>query len=148
LRVTGSCASNNKDLAVFNGQQFTVLESRPTPLGPTLKLTDDDGHERTIPTFQDGFMGLDLEKQAKGSGAGFKGPRMLATFGQAITCHKSQGSEWESVYVVNELPTLMWAEEKRNGVRAAEAYGRQWLYTAVTRASDRVTITAPPRGNR
>jgi exodeoxyribonuclease-5 len=142
------CLSNNKDLAVFNGQQFTVKASKPTPLGPTLTLVDDDGHERTIPTFADGFMGLDLEKQAKGSGAGYKGPRMLATFGQAITCHKSQGSEWDSVYVVNELPSMMWMEEKRSGAKAAEAQGRRWLYTAVTRAANKVTVTAPPRGNR
>jgi exodeoxyribonuclease-5 len=142
------CLSNNKDLAVFNGQQFTVLAAKPTPLGPTLTLMDDDGHERTIPTFADGFMGLELEKQAKGSGAGFRGGRMLATFGQAITCHKSQGSEWDSVYVVNELPAMMWMTERKDGFKAAEAQGRRWLYTAVTRAANKVTITAPPRGNR
>jgi exodeoxyribonuclease V len=142
------CLSNNKDLAVFNGQQFTVLDSKPTPLGPTLTLADDAGHERTIPTFQDGFMGLDLEKQAKGSGAGYKGGRMLATFGQAITCHKAQGSEWKSVYVVNELPSMMWMEEKQKGAKAAEAQGRRWLYTAVTRASEKVTISAPSNRGR
>lgn len=140
------CLSNNRDLAVFNGQQFTVLDSRETPMGPTLTLQDDEGHTRTIPTFSDGFMGLDLEKQAKGSGAGVRGPRMLATFGQAITCHKSQGSEWPSVYVVNEIPNMLAMTSRHEGPAKAEAQARAWLYTAVTRASERVTITTPNRG--
>jgi exodeoxyribonuclease-5 len=140
------CLTNNKDLAVFNGAQFTVLAATPTPLGPTLRLLDDDGHERTIPTFGDGFQGMDQERQAKGSGAGIRGGRMLATFSQAITCHKSQGSEWGSVYVVNELPSMMGMTSRKEGPRAAEAQGRQWLYTAVTRAADRVTITTPSKG--
>lgn len=142
------CLTNNKDLGVFNGAQFTVLAATPTPLGPTLKVMDDDGHERTIPTFTDGFQGMDLEKQAKGSGAGVRGGRMLATFAQAITCHKSQGSEWQSVYVVNELPNMMSMVTRKDGIRAAEAQARQWLYTAVTRASEQVTITAPARSSR
>lgn len=140
------CLSNNKDLAVFNGAQFTVLAAKDTAMGPTLMLQDDDGHERTIPTYTDGFQGMDLEKQAKGSGAGIRGGRMLATFSQAITCHKSQGSEWESVYVVNELPNMMSMTARREGQKEAEGQARRWLYTAVTRASDRVTITSPARG--
>jgi exodeoxyribonuclease-5 len=142
------CLTNNKDLAVFNGAQFTVLAATPTPLGPTLRLLDDDGHERTIPTFADGFQGMDLERQAKGSGAGIRGGRMLATFSQAITCHKSQGSEWPTVYVVNELPNMMSMVTRKDGIKAAEAQARQWLYTAVTRASEGVTITSPARSSR
>lgn len=140
------CLRNNRDLSVFNGQQFTVLDTREAVLGPTLTLQDDDGHTRQIPVFADGFQGLDLEKQASGSGTGVKGGRMLATFGQVITCHKSQGSEWGHVYVVNELPNMMAMTTRHKGEREAEAQARQWLYTAVTRASDRVTITTPNRG--
>lgn len=140
------CLTNNKDLAVFNGAMFTVLEARPTALGPTVRVMDDDGHERIIPTFQGGFQGLDTERQTKGSGSGIRGGRMLATFAQAITCHKSQGSEWGSVYVVNELPALMSMTARKSGDRAAEAQGRQWLYTAVTRASECVTVTRPSKG--
>lgn len=139
------CLTNNRDLGVFNGQQFTVLDAKDTPMGPTLTVRDDDGHTRSIPTFADGFQGMDLERQAKGSGAGIRGGRMLATFGQAITCHKSQGSEWDSVYVVNEIPNMMAMTTRKEGAAAAEAQARRWLYTAVTRAADRVTITTPNR---
>lgn len=140
------CLSNNRDLAVFNGQQFTVLESQETPLGPTLTLQDDSGHTRVIPTFSEGFAGLEMERKAKSAAAGIRGPRMFATFGQVITCHKSQGSEWGSVYVADETDTMIWVTTKNEGAKAAEAQARQWLYTAVTRASDRVTIAVPPRG--
>lgn len=137
------CLTNNKDLAVFNGQQFQVLDVTPATLGPTLTVRTEEGQERQLPTYADAFMGQTMQEQAKNSGAGIRGGRMLATFAQAITCHKAQGSEWGSVYVVNELPAMMGMTAKREGQAAAAAQGRRWLYTAITRASDRVTVTAP-----
>jgi exodeoxyribonuclease-5 len=51
-------------------------------------------------------------------------------FGYCLTVHKAQGSEWNEVLVINE----------------AEVFGenaRQWLYTAITRAKNRLTIINP-----
>lgn len=48
-------------------------------------------------------------------------------FGYAITCHKSQGSQWDSVLVYNE-----------NYCFRDSAI--QWLYTAVTRAAESLTL--------
>jgi exodeoxyribonuclease-5 len=48
-------------------------------------------------------------------------------FGDAVTCHKSQGSEWESVVVFDE------SESFREDAQ-------RWLYTAVTRAAERLTV--------
>ena len=48
-------------------------------------------------------------------------------FGYALTVHKAQGSEWARVLLINE-----------SGVFRDQA--RRWLYTGVTRASDRLTI--------
>jgi exodeoxyribonuclease-5 len=48
-------------------------------------------------------------------------------FGYALTCHKSQGSEWRSVLIIDESSVF---EENRY----------RWLYTALTRASERVTL--------
>lgn len=139
------CLANNKDLGVFNGQQFDVLETFPGALGPTLVLRDDEGHERHIAVFADGFAGQEIQEQAKKSGAGWKGHRMLATFANAITVHKAQGSEWGHVYVVNETPAMMSMAARRTGQADAIEQARKWLYTAVSRASDRVTVT---RGTR
>jgi exodeoxyribonuclease-5 len=136
------CLTNNKDLAVFNGQQFEVRGiPRTDALGPTLEVADlDTGTVRELPVFSEGFEGLDMEKMAKGSGAGIRGGRMLATFSQAITVHKAQGSEWPSVYVADETPAMISMTARREGQQQAVAQGRQWLYTAATRASERVTI--------
>lgn len=52
----------------------------------------------------------------------------IVTFAYAITCHKSQGSQWDSVYV---------AEANSMGERREQA---RWLYTAVTRAAKKLVI--------
>jgi exodeoxyribonuclease-5 len=140
------CLTNNKDLAVFNGEQFEVKAVTEGTLGPTLTVETETGLTRNIAAFADGFQGQELQVQAKNSGQGMRGLRMLATFAQAITVHKAQGSEWDSVYVVNETPGLISMAAKRKGSQEGIAQGRQWLYTAVTRAKERVTITAPSQG--
>ena len=48
-------------------------------------------------------------------------------FGNAITCHLSQGSQYETVLVYVENPTN-------------SLYFRQWLYTAITRARKRLIL--------
>lgn len=54
-------------------------------------------------------------------------------FGYALTCHKAQGSEWEHVFV--SCPTTQ-------NPLSADAF--RWLYTAMTRTSDRVYLINPP----
>ena len=48
------------------------------------------------------------------------------TYAYAITCHKSQGSEWEKVALIEESFPFSKEEHAR------------WLYTAVTRATDKL----------
>lgn len=52
-------------------------------------------------------------------------PHLHANFGYALTCHKSQGSEWKQVLVLIETST-----------RPTTIEGRRWLYTAITRAKE------------
>lgn len=54
-----------------------------------------------------------------------------ATFGYAITCHKAQGSQWDSVLVVDDR-LFAWDKAMR----------KRWLYTAITRAAEKLTIVA------
>lgn len=49
------------------------------------------------------------------------------TFGWALTCHKAQGSQWDSVFVCDE--SFVFREDCH-----------KWLYTAITRAAERVTV--------
>ena len=60
---------------------------------------------------------------------GFSKEEAIATHGYAITAHKSQGSEWDKVYVDYDM-----SGERGNDPR--------WLYTAVTRAKNKAIIHA------
>jgi Mesyanzhinovviridae Dda-like helicase len=143
------CLTNNKDLGVFNGEQFEVLEVLGTldsEGGPHLRVRTETGQERDLKTFSDGFQGREMQDQAKNTQQGQKGLRMLATFAQAITVHKAQGSEWDSVYLVNETPGMIAMTAKRKGNQEAHRQARQWLYTGATRAKERLTITRPSPG--
>lgn len=55
---------------------------------------------------------------------------LRCVYGYAITCHKSQGGEWPKVYL--DIPRFFSHEPKR------ETY--QWLYTAMTRASETLYV--------
>ena len=53
---------------------------------------------------------------------------LRCSFGYAITCHKSQGGEWKDVYV--HVP--------RNIMLNPTKGTYQWIYTAMTRAVDKL----------
>jgi exodeoxyribonuclease-5 len=138
------CLTNNKTLGVFNGEQFDVLAAdRYLNDDWDLLLRDDEGRERHIFALDIGF--TQAGQASVKSYLGGRGPVMYATFSQAITVHKAQGSQWDSVYVVNEAPALRDLEASRKGREAGITAGRRLLYTAATRAAERVTITLPRR---
>jgi hypothetical protein len=58
---------------------------------------------------------------------------LKAKFGYAITCHKSQGSEWKNVFV----------KCKSNKNTNSVDYFK-WLYTAITRASENLFVLDEP----
>jgi exodeoxyribonuclease V len=146
--------ANSRDAGVFNGQQFTVLgaeldkDSKEKNQRYMLAVRDDSGEERELRAWADGFVNFNGEKDVAFSGRGLT---VAATFAHAITTHKSQGSGWRNVLVVDEASVFSWMETKKlagkvSGARLAEAAhiaARRWLYTAVTRASERVSIVAP-----
>lgn len=142
------CLTNNRDLGIYNGQQFEVLDSQASTLGPSLTVRDDEGIERVILAFGQGFEGQAAQDEAKRAYLGGKGNRGLFTFAQAITVHKAQGSEWGSVYIVDETPGMISMTTKRIGRAEAITQARRWMYTATTRASERVTITRTGRDAR
>ena len=59
--------------------------------------------------------------------------RQQCDYGYAITCHKAQGSQWDRVIVFEEN-ALNWPK--------AQDERAKWLYTAVTRAAQKITIIA------
>jgi exodeoxyribonuclease V len=56
-------------------------------------------------------------------------PHIHANYGYTLTCHKSQGSEWNDVLILAEP-----------SVKITTYPGRRWLYTALTRARKNVKL--------
>lgn len=127
------CLVNNRDAGLLNGQQFEVLAAELEFEDWRLRVRDEEDVEREVLAYAAGFRGLAAEKEGKDTLRAFRGKFGLFTFANAITCHKAQGSEWESVYVVDQTHQ-MW--------KSAEAEKRAWAYTAVSRASERVTVAS------
>ena len=75
-------------------------------------LTNDIGHSRRRVV-----MTPNLEYQER--------DKVIVDFGFGLTCHKSQGSEWDHVAVIAD------------GIHGEYA---PWAYTAVTRAKNKVSI--------
>jgi exodeoxyribonuclease-5 len=109
---------------VFNGQLWKVHRvshdtvRTSSELIPILRLDlrNDDG--RTAVCVRAGCFN---------GGATFLRGLQHFEFGYAITVHSAQGSEWDKVMLINEA-------------RAFRGCSRQWLYTGITRATDKLTI--------
>lgn len=140
--------ANSSDAEVFNGQQFDVIAAEPHPKREDqlrLHVVDDDGDTRPLTVWAHGFLDVEGERRAKREG---RGSVAAATFAQAVTVHKAQGSQWDNVLVLDESGVFA-GMAYRDTVRvigptlaAAEQYraGRRWLYTAITRAAKQVVI--------
>jgi exodeoxyribonuclease-5 len=110
---------NNPNFGVFNGQILTV--KRIISNGRRLITCDclvDDGRQVSLPLYKEQF-GSKLVDFKKISSDSQK--IVLADYGYCITTHKSQGSEWDKVLVIDEQCQI-W-DSKR------------WRYTAITRAA-------------
>ena len=55
---------------------------------------------------------------------------LRCVYGYAITCHKSQGGEWDNVYI--DIP--------RNFALQPKPFVYQWMYTAMTRAKKNLFV--------
>ena len=126
------CLKNRHDLGLVNGMFVSLAEIRDEgPLSFSATVTTEDGvaivgRQRFYKGHYDDHVSLDPERSRRD----WKEIRGLieTVWGYAITCHKSQGSQWENVIVYDD------------GLgRTAEDRAR-WLYTAITRAEQGLAI--------
>ncbi len=114
------CLKNNHKLGLLNGTLWTAVNAQPARRGfVEMVVKDDDGFEVEVLAPEAGF--------SQHSGTGNDLPEQPFAFGYAITCHKAQGSQWDSVLVIDESG-------------AFREHAARWLYTALTRAAKRVTL--------
>lgn len=118
------CLRNDKQKAIFNGGIWDTEDV--VDCGGKLSIVARSLDEKRDPihaeVFEQFFNGTEqsIPWQDKRGTQEF-------TFGWAITAHKSQGSQWDNVIIFDESGAFR--EARRN-----------WLYTAVTRAAERVTV--------
>lgn len=125
------CLRNDRDRGIFNGELGTVLEVLDDGADddedrPFLRIAmDDDG-----PTVEGRIEAIPFREHYEGRliAPPFRGT-LAFDFGYALTCHKSQGSEWPDVAVIDD--SAAFGEDRH-----------RWLYTAVTRAVERLTLLA------
>jgi exodeoxyribonuclease-5 len=121
------CLRNNKDKGLLNGTLWEVVTVWTSVSGENetvgLRLRDDDGRTVETRAWSSIFHGEDLKLP-------FQQRRSYDEFdyGYALTVHKSQGSQWDKVLLIDES-------------RAFEEDGWRWLYTGITRAARQLLIT-------
>lgn len=110
------CLQNDPDLGVYNGMLATVTEIHGTSNDLIVAALQDEMGEE-FPRMP--ILRRQLGKEKKEEWV----PRGIGQFdyGYCITCHKSQGSSWPRVAVLDQVAPI-WTPER-------------WRYTAATRAS-------------
>lgn len=118
------CLRNNREKAIFNGSLWNaqIVTDKMGRVDMQVQSLDEVRDPILVNVYEEFFNGTEsrLAWWERRKSHEF-------TFGWAITCHKSQGSQWDNVVVFDES-------------RAFRDSQQNWLYTAVTRAAERVTV--------
>jgi len=116
------CLRNNKEAGVFNGQLMWVegIVSESARSYTIAARIDGYNFTREIELWADPFYRPIEDKEH------ISKRLVYADFGYCITAHKSQGSEWDHVLVIDEwMPPKIWDMAR-------------WRYTAITRAAKKL----------
>jgi exodeoxyribonuclease-5 len=116
------CLRNNHDLGLLNGETWIVDECLDLGEDKISMVLRDDDRTVQVEAWKWPFLGEERPP--------FSQDRDVQEFdfGNVLTTHKAQGGAWPSV--------LVFAERFRGNTP-------QWRYTAVTRASERLTVVLP-----
>lgn len=117
------CLKNNRFSGVFNGLQGTLDElQQTTPEKHLATITTELGFQLVTPIYAKQF---DHPKGLCDTPKNFDRFTTHWDYAYAVTCHKAQGSEWDSVLVLDERAGKLWSMNR-------------WRYTAITRASNKL----------
>lgn len=127
------CLKNNyRHVPVWiNGVQFTTAsDSVQVPVGDDFMFDITyDGQLLHAIEFYPYHCVANYYPEAKELPREDRGHLFECDYGYAITCHKAQGSEWPFVIVADDKMQVDKGE-----------FRRRWLYTAITRAKERLII--------
>lgn len=118
------CLKNNKEVGLLNGTQWIVEEAEDAGVWFDLEIQPEGEEKKSEPIIVSSHpFDTDFENMPWYDRKRFE----EFDYGYAITCHKSQGSQWRSILIQNEA----WIFRKD---------ASKWLYTALTRAEEKVTV--------
>lgn len=120
------CLRNNNKLGLFNGGMFRLVNRNKTKSDFYSLLTVMDMDNETNRALKVRVHNSLFDGSARPDWKLLKGTEEF-DYGYAITSHKAQGSQWDSVLIFDE--SHYFRDDKY-----------RWLYTAVTRAQSNVTI--------
>ena len=124
------CKQNDLGRGLINGEQYDVLkthDSNPDEDSMMFALKSYTGDVIYCDGWKHGFRGPKGKETLENMPLKDRAQHVELWHSEAITCHSSQGSEWDNVLILDESRTF--------GSSAGK-----WLYTAVTRAKDRVMV--------
>ena len=121
------CLRNDSDSGLLNGSQWDVNGVIEDPDSDKIILSiaaagDPDAYTFDVTAHRQYFLGTEEEISHYDIRTA-----QCFDYAYAVTCHKAQGSQWPRVAIINE-----------SGVFRNDA--SRWLYTAITRAAEQVTI--------
>lgn len=119
------CLKNNRENGLFNGSIWNFLRRQEIPMTDTHKfwIQSEDGALDVECCVLDACFDGTLAAVPWYDRRGYD----EFTYGYALTVHKSQGSQWDNVFLFNE-----------SGAFREDA--SRWLYTGITRAAQKLTV--------
>ena len=123
------CLRNNRKVGLFNGLICHTDEEAELIDPNSLGLTFTSELDREYTNLEAHTIGFTDEETLMTLPYRERAQKEEFTWGYCITGHKSQGSQWDSVCIVDD-GFLGWKQEDR----------KKWLYTCVTRAAEELTI--------
>lgn len=118
------CLRNDHEAGLLNGGCWRTLESLPISEERQMLHLQSDDEEKTLVECEAHsclFHGVDafnIDMSTRREAQEFN-------FGYALTVHKSQGSEWDNVVLIDEWKRDDW---------------KQWAYTGITRAAKKIIV--------
>lgn len=122
------CVKNNHNLGLLNGQMWetvsTVIDHDSLDVSLHIKDTETE-NEMAVRANRKLLLGQPLERWEREEDI------QEFEYAYAITVHKAQGSQWDTVLLFDQKDKFPnWSERDR----------RRWLYTGITRAAESVTV--------
>jgi UvrD-like helicase family protein/AAA domain-containing protein len=121
------CCRNDREAGLYNGMMGICVQDSVTTGDDVMLFVRMDDESTTREILASTMLFREHDARSSLPPERWRRGVQLFDFGYVLTCHKAAGSEWESVIVVDE--SRFFREDRS-----------KWIYTAITRASNELTI--------